>query len=302
MNISIPKISIDSNDEQDSTDIIASQQGFEGLLNCSTAKGSVTSLYSSDMLAPTENDVALLPRSPVMRRGRISSEKEIEDVANPKQQKISKIELMKKLFSFEPKAKKTDDSIGLTPDDSDSRNASKTSLNGSRRSSQTSLLASKKNASGSRSNTSLFRNMAKRLSFVNVNDPVSKLEKIDGYIMKLRECTQSHGFPLSCDEVKELCRDAKELVSSQPILLELTPPINICGDIHGQYKDLLEIFNICGEPGISNYLFLGDYVDRGQMSLETITLMMCYKLKYPDTFFMLRGNHECSNINRGNIL
>lgn len=66
-----------------------------------------------------------------------------------------------------------------------------------------------------------------------------------------------------------------------------------------QYADLIRMFEMCGFPPQANYLFLGDYVDRGKQSLETILLLLCYKIKFPENFFLLRGNHECANVTRG---
>lgn len=99
-------------------------------------------------------------------------------------------------------------------------------------------------------------------------------------------------------EIFAVCQAARELFLSQPALLELSPPVKIVGDIHGQYTDLIRMFEMCGFPPTANYLFLGDYVDRGKQSLETILLLMCYKLKFPENFFLLRGNHECANVTR----
>jgi serine/threonine-protein phosphatase PP1 catalytic subunit len=85
---------------------------------------------------------------------------------------------------------------------------------------------------------------------------------------------------------------------SQPMLLEVDASLTICGDIHGQYVDLLHLFDITGLPDSQNFLFLGDYVDRGSSSIDVITMLLCYKIIYANRFFMLRGNHECASLNR----
>lgn len=75
--------------------------------------------------------------------------------------------------------------------------------------------------------------------------------------------------------------------------------LNVVGDIHGQYFDLLRIFEYVGFPALErNYLFVGDYVDRGKQSIEVICLLLAFKLKYPTSFNLLRGNHESQAINR----
>ncbi|KAK1047134.1 serine/threonine protein phosphatase Pzh1 [Friedmanniomyces endolithicus] len=99
-------------------------------------------------------------------------------------------------------------------------------------------------------------------------------------------------------EITAVCTAAREVFLSQPALVELSTPVKIVGDVHGQYTDLIRMFEMCGFPPNSNFLFLGDYVDRGKQSLETILLLLCYKLRYPENFFLLRGNHECANVTR----
>jgi serine/threonine-protein phosphatase PP1 catalytic subunit len=95
-----------------------------------------------------------------------------------------------------------------------------------------------------------------------------------------------------------LINNAIEVFMSQPMLLKIKSPMNVCADIHGQYADLYQIFTSIGFPSKTSYLFLGDYVDRGNRSIEVISLLFCYKILYPNSFFLLRGNHESEEISK----
>ncbi|CAA3007053.1 Serine/threonine-protein phosphatase PP1 isozyme 9 [Olea europaea subsp. europaea] len=121
---------------------------------------------------------------------------------------------------------------------------------------------------------------------------------LDDIIRRLLEGKGGKQVQLSEAEIRQLCVNARQIFLSQPILLQIRAPVRICGDIHGQYQDLLRLFEYGGYPPTANYLFLGDYVDRGKQSLETICLLLTYKIRYPDQIFLLRGNHEDAKINR----
>jgi serine/threonine-protein phosphatase PP1 catalytic subunit len=128
---------------------------------------------------------------------------------------------------------------------------------------------------------------------LDVDDMIQRLLDV-GYTGKV-----SKSLCLKSNEIIAVCQAAREVFLNQPTLVELSPPVKIVGDVHGQYSDLIRLFEMCGFPPAANYLFLGDYVDRGKQSLETILLLLCYKVKYPENFFLLRGNHECANVTRG---
>lgn len=124
------------------------------------------------------------------------------------------------------------------------------------------------------------------------------IQNIAQRLLSLRGSPPGTLATLTENEIKLLCQRVRPILLSQPMLLELEAPLKICGDIHGQFTDLLRLFEYGGFPPESNYLFLGDYVDRGKQSLETVCLLICYKIMHPGNFFILRGNHESAGINR----
>ena len=89
---------------------------------------------------------------------------------------------------------------------------------------------------------------------------------------------------------------AKEILINESNVQQVRAPVTICGDIHGQFHDLRELFKIGGQPPDTNYLFMGDYVDRGYYSVETVTLLVALKVRYKDRITILRGNHESRQI------
>jgi diadenosine tetraphosphatase ApaH/serine/threonine PP2A family protein phosphatase len=100
------------------------------------------------------------------------------------------------------------------------------------------------------------------------------------------------GQPITHQDIESICRIASDILRREDTVLEIQSPLTICGDVHGDFENLLEIFDIFGSPPDGRYLFLGDYVDRGDRSVETVILLLAYKIKYPADMFLIRGNHE----------
>jgi len=110
---------------------------------------------------------------------------------------------------------------------------------------------------------------------------------LDKWIEKIRKCELLPELDL-----KHLCEYVQEIMLEESTVHPVSSPVTICGDIHGQFHDLLELFRTGGECPETSYIFMGDFVDRGYNSVETMTLLLLLKARYPHRITLLRGNHE----------
>eukprot|EP01086_Lenisia_limosa_P015868 TRINITY_DN5364_c0_g1_i3.p1 TRINITY_DN5364_c0_g1~~TRINITY_DN5364_c0_g1_i3.p1 ORF type:complete len:308 (+),score=63.81 TRINITY_DN5364_c0_g1_i3:170-1093(+) len=117
------------------------------------------------------------------------------------------------------------------------------------------------------------------------------VSNVDRWIEQLRQCGT-----ISELEVKQLCSRAREILIEESNVQRVDAPVTICGDIHGQFYDLKELFKVGGDCPDTNYLFMGDFVDRGFYSVETFILLLALKVRYPDRITLIRGNHESRQI------
>eukprot|EP00456_Euglypha_rotunda_P080690 TRINITY_DN7834_c0_g1_i18.p1 TRINITY_DN7834_c0_g1~~TRINITY_DN7834_c0_g1_i18.p1 ORF type:complete len:137 (+),score=23.76 TRINITY_DN7834_c0_g1_i18:60-470(+) len=106
---------------------------------------------------------------------------------------------------------------------------------------------------------------------------------VDKWIAKVRRCEH-----LEETELKQLCDLVKEIFMEESNVQPVNSPVTVCGDIHGQFYDLLELFRQGGEIPKTSYIFMGDFVDRGHHSVETLQLLLCYKARYPQSITLLR--------------
>jgi serine/threonine-protein phosphatase 6 catalytic subunit len=116
-------------------------------------------------------------------------------------------------------------------------------------------------------------------------------EQLDSWIDTVRQCKY-----LPENDLKKLCEMVKELLLEESTVQPVSAPVTVCGDIHGQFYDLLELFRTGGELPDTHYIFMGDFVDRGYYSLETFTFLLTLKARWPDKITLLRGNHESRQI------
>jgi serine/threonine-protein phosphatase 2A catalytic subunit len=98
----------------------------------------------------------------------------------------------------------------------------------------------------------------------------------------------------SKSEVTLLCQKVSKLLTQEPNVLQIESPVTICGNIQGSLEDLQEIFKLSGPPPASNYLFLGNYINKGKFSVEVLCILFIYKILFPSKLTLLRGCHECA--------
>jgi serine/threonine-protein phosphatase 6 catalytic subunit len=116
---------------------------------------------------------------------------------------------------------------------------------------------------------------------------------VDGWLEKLKRCEH-----LLESELKQLCDMVKKVMMEESNVQPIQAPVTVCGDIHGQFFDLLHLFEMGGQVPHTSYIFMGDFVDRGHHSVETLELLLCLKARYPDNITLLRGNHECRQVTK----
>ncbi|KAH0786520.1 Ser/Thr protein phosphatase [Histomonas meleagridis] len=110
--------------------------------------------------------------------------------------------------------------------------------------------------------------------------------------------TQEIQKSVTAEAILKLVSIAIEVMKDDPIVLNIDPKVTVVGDIHGNIDDLIRIFEKSGYPPETKYLFLGDYIDRGDYGIEVLTMLLALKVKFPDKIWLLRGNHETLHISR----
>lgn len=125
-----------------------------------------------------------------------------------------------------------------------------------------------------------------------------EINEIIDQILLLKDKFITDSANLSEEQLNLVLDQVSDILKVEPTLLNLDAPITIVGNIHGQLHDLMRIFEESNLSQDKKYLFLGGYVDRGFQSIETMILLFCYKILFPDSIFLLRGSHELKGFNR----
>jgi len=116
-------------------------------------------------------------------------------------------------------------------------------------------------------------------------------QDIDRWLAKIRRCEH-----LTELELKSLCDMVREILMEESNVQPVGCPVTVVGDVHGQFYDVMELFHVGGDIPLKHYIFIGDFVDRGHHSVETLQLLLILKARYPECITLLRGNHECRQV------
>lgn len=128
-----------------------------------------------------------------------------------------------------------------------------------------------------------------------------RTNRIESIIKKFSQPIKLQNSPqnkISLSEIQLVCQESIEIFKEEPTLLRIDAPFIVCGDLFGHFNDMIAYFHTWGFPPKTKYLFLGNYIDNGENSIETIILLLALKIKYPSHIYLLRGDHETPNLNK----
>ena len=119
-----------------------------------------------------------------------------------------------------------------------------------------------------------------------------RVEKLIRRLLQGRTDAKKSPIKLDVNELNWLCGECVKILENETSLIKIDAPVTIIGDLHGQFFDLLQFIDLGDFPSNTQYLFLGNYINKGKNSVETLTLLLAYKVRFPEQVWLLRGNHE----------